>query len=216
LNVPSLSLPSLLVGIAGGSGSGKTTLARAVAEAMPPGFAVVIPHDAYYRDLGHLRFEDRSARNFDEPAALDNERLIEDLGQLRAGRAVTRPNYDFTTHRRQAETTQVHACPLVVIEGILVLAIPALREMLDLKVFVETSEQIRLARRIGRDIAERGRTREDARTQYLRCTQPMHDLHVEPSRCHADLVVSGEDGGAKAVESVMIALHHLLKPGIRT
>jgi uridine kinase len=211
-----VKVASLLVGIAGGSGSGKTTLARAVAEAMPTGFAVVIPHDAYYRDLGHLRFEDRSGRNFDEPAALDNERLVEDLGQLREGRAIARPNYDFATHRRQAETTQVRVCPVVVVEGILVLAILALREMLDLKVFVETSEQNRLARRIGRDVAERGRKQKDAQAQWLAFTQPMHDLHVEPSRCHANLVVSGDHGGANAVEIVTIAIHQLLKPGIRT
>jgi uridine kinase len=187
-----------------------------VVEAMPPGFAVVIPHDAYYRDLGHLRLEDRCGRNFDEPAALDNGRLIEDLGRLREGLAIARPNYDFSTHTRLTETTQVPACQVVVIEGILVLAIPTLRESLDLKVFVETSEQIRLARRIGRDIAERGRTQKDARIQCLRFTQPMHVLHVEPSRGHADLVVSGEGDRAKAVESVTIAIHHLLKPGIRT
>lgn len=207
-------MAALLVGIAGGSGSGKTTLAKGVAEAMPLGHVVVIPHDAYYRDLGQLSFEDRIGCNFDEPAALDNERLVEDLGQLRVGQAIARPKYDFATHTRLAETTQVAASPVVIVEGILALAIPALRELLDLKVFVDASEPTRLARRIGRDMAERGRTREGAEAQYVRLTRPMHDLYVEPSRGHADLVVSGEVGAAQAVESVTIAIHRLLKPRI--
>ena len=208
-------MTSLLVGIAGGSGSGKTTLAEGLVTTLPPGQAVVIPHDAYYRDLGHLAFEQRAQCNFDEPAALDNERLLEDLAQLRAGRTIARPNYDFATHTRLRETTRVPACPVVIVEGILVLAIPALRGLLDLKVFVETSEQTRLARRIERDMAERGRTREASEAQYFRRTRPMHSLHVEPSRCHAELVVSGEDIGGQSVESVTIAIHRLLKLGMR-
>ena len=210
-----MSVASLLVGIAGGSGSGKTTLAMGVAEAMPPGQVVAIPHDAYYRDLGHLAFEERVGCNFDEPAALDNERLVEELGQLRTGQAIARPNYDFTTHTRLTETTWVAACPVVIVEGILVLAIPALLPLLGLNVFVDTSERTRLARRIERDVAERGRTREAAETQYVHLTRPMHDLHVEPSRCRADLVVSGEQSGEKSAENVTIAIHRLLKPGIR-
>ena len=210
----------LLVGIAGGSGSGKTTLSNGVVAAMPSGQAVVIPHDAYYRDLGHLLVEERAGCNFDEPAALDNERLVEDLAKLRAGVAIARPNYDFVTHTRLPETTCVVARPLVIVEGILVLAIPALREMLDLKVFVEASETTRLARRTERDMAERGRTRQGAEAQYFRVTRPMHDKYVEPSRHHADVVVSGEGGAvqavARVVETVTEALTGLPKPGIRT
>jgi uridine kinase len=204
-----------LVGIAGGSGSGKTTLAKAVAEAMPPWQVVVIPHDAYYRDLGHLAFEDRVRCNFDEPEALDNERLVADLNRLRVGQAIARPNYDFATHTRLVETTRVNTTPVVIVEGILVLAIPALRELLDLKVFVATSEPTRLARRIERDMAERGRTREGAEAQFVRQTRPMHDLHVEPSRAHADRVVSGEGSAGLAVESVTAEIRRRLKPGIR-
>jgi uridine kinase len=206
---------SLLVGIAGGSGSGKTTLANGVAAALPVGRVAVIPHDAYYRDLAHLPFAARIRCNFDEPAALDNERLVEDLRSLRAGRAIARPSYDFTTHSRLAETTRVEASPVVIVEGILVLAIPALCGVLDLRVFVETSESTRLARRIERDVAERSRTRESAEIQYRRTTRPMHFLHVEPSRARADVVVSGEDGPEQAVERVTIAIRRLPKPGIR-
>ena len=210
-----MSVAALLIGIAGGSGSGKTTLARGVATAMRSEGVVVIPHDAYYRDLSHLPFADRIGRNFDEPSALDNERLVRDLVELRAGRAIALPSYDFATHARLAETTRVAASPVVIVEGILLLAIPALREMLDLKVFVETSASTRQARRIERDVAERGRTREGAATQFHGITEPMHDLHVGPSRCHADLVVSGENGGPQVVESVTMAIRELLKPGIR-
>jgi uridine kinase len=205
---------SLLVGIAGGSGSGKTTLAQAVAEALPPGQAVVIPHDAYYRDLGHLTFEERVRCNFDEPAALDNQRLAADLNRLRAGQAIARPNYDFATHTRLAQATRVAAAPVVIVEGILVLAIPALGALLDLKVFVATSEPIRLARRIERDMAERGRTHAGAQAQYARQTRPMHDLYVEPSRSHAQVVVSGEISIGQAVQSLTVAIRQLLKPGI--
>jgi uridine kinase len=206
---------SLLVGIAGGSGSGKTTLAKALAEALPLGQVAVIPHDAYYRDLGHLAFEDRVRCNFDEPAALDNEGLAADLHRLRAGQPIARPTYDFTTHTRLAETTRVEATPVTIVEGILVLAIPALGALLDLKVFVATSEPIRLARRIERDRAERGRTREGAEAQYLRQTRPMHDLYVEPSRGHAHLVVSGDIGVGQAVERVTAEILRRLRPGIR-
>jgi len=208
-------MASLLVGIAGGSGSGKTTLAKALAEALPPGQVVVIPHDAYYRDLGDLAYDDRVRCNFDEPAALDNQRLAADLNKLRAGQTIARPNYDFTTHTRLAETTRVDATPVVIVEGILVLAIPALCELLDLKVFVATSEATRLARRIERDMAKRGRTREGAEAQYIRQTRPMHDLHVEPSRGHAQVVVSGEIDAGQAAESVTVEILQRLKPGIR-
>jgi uridine kinase len=206
---------SLLIGIAGGSGSGKTTLAKGVAAALPPGQVVVIPHDAYYRDLGHWPVSDRMGCNFDEPAALDNERLVEDLRNLRSGMAITRPNYDFATHTRLAQTIRVEAGPVVIVEGILVLAVAALCEVLDLKVFVETSEPIRLARRIERDVDERGRTREAAEIQYQRTTRPMHERYVAPSRACADVVVSGEASAECAVESVTTAILRLAKPGIQ-
>ena len=208
-------MASLLVGIAGGSGSGKTTLAKAVVESMAPGQVVVISHDAYYRDLGHLPFDQRAGHNFDEPDALDNERLLEDLRRLRAGKTIARPNYDFTTHTRRSETTLVEARPVVLVEGILVLAVSALLAVLDLKVFVETAEGIRLARRIDRDMAERGRTREGAEMQFLRFTRPMHDLHVEPSRGHAQVVVSGEEPIARTVAAVLVAIRGQQNPGIR-
>jgi len=183
----------LLVGVAGGSGSGKTALAEGVAAALPAGQTVVVPADAYYRDLGHLPPEERARHNFDEPAALEGERLAGDLAGLLRGESIARPTYDFTTHTRRPESVSVPAASVVIIEGIFVLAIPAVRELLDLKVFVAATEQTRLRRRIARDVGERGRTRDSVVTQFETHTRPMHDFHVAPSEAWADLVVSGEE-----------------------
>lgn len=186
----------ILVGLAGGSGSGKTTLAQALVAALPPGQVVVIPHDAYYRDLGHLPRGERARHNFDEPEALDNALLIAQLGDLRAGRSVAVPSYDFATHARRLETTRVAPAPIVVVEGILALAVPALRALFDLTVFVDASEATRIARRARRDQDERGRTLAQVMQQLNQVTLPMHRLHVEPCRQLADVRVSGEDGDA--------------------
>jgi uridine kinase len=196
----------LLVGIAGGSGSGKTTLADGVALALPAGLAVVVPADAYYRDLGQLPPDERSCRNFDEPAALDRERLQADLLSLRSGQGAARPAYDFASHTRLAVPVLIPPRPVVMVEGILVLAMPELRELLELRVFVSTAEQIRLGRRIARDVGERGRNRDSVLAQFERDTRPMHELHVAPSEAHAHLVVSGEADLAEAVQKVVAAI----------
>jgi uridine kinase len=184
----------LLVGIAGGSGSGKTTLANGLLAALPVGQVVVIAHDAYYRDLGHLPIELRSQHNFDEPDALDNELLIAHLGDLRAGRAIACPCYDFTTHTRMGASVQVQPASVVVVEGILALAVPTLRALFDVKVFVDAREETRVTRRLRRDCEERGRTVQSVLAQLSSVTLPMHRLHVAPTRTWADIVVSGEDG----------------------
>jgi uridine kinase len=202
---------SFLVGIAGGSGSGKTALAEGVAAALPAGQAAVVPADAYYRDLGHLPPAERGRQNFDEPAALEDERLAGDLACLRRGESIARPTYDFATHTQRSESVSVPAAPVVLVEGIFVLAIPAVREPLDLKVFVTASEPTRLARRIARDVGERGRTRDSVLAQFEQTTRPMHDRHVAPSAAWADLVVSGEGGLAQAVARV--AAHILRRLG---
>lgn len=187
-----MSSEALLVGIAGGSGSGKTTLARAVAQAFGEATAVVIPHDAYYRDRAHLALEERAQCNFDEPSALDNERLIADLGCLREGRSILLPQYDFANHVRRPDSVAVAPRPLVIVEGILVLAVDDLRPLFDLRVFVDAAPETRLARRISRDQAERGRSLESVVAQYERTTLPMHERFVAPSRQYAQLIVSGE------------------------
>lgn len=196
----------LLIGIAGGSGSGKTSLADGVALALPAGRAVVIPADAYYHDLGHLPPGERARRNFDEPAALDRDRLQADLLCLRAGRGAARPAYDFASHTRLPEPVWIPPRPVVIVEGIMVLALPELRELFELRVFVAASEQIRLARRIARDVGERGRNPDSVLAQFGQHTRPMHELHVAPSETHAHLVVSGEVDLAHGVQKVVAAI----------
>lgn len=187
---------SLAVAIAGGSGSGKTTLARAVAAAWRDRCAV-IDHDSYYRDLGHLDPAARAAVNFDHPDALDNELLRQHLGRLQRGLAVDRPVYCFATHTRQLVTQRVEPRQIVLVEGILLLAVPELRRAFDLRVFVDVPADVRALRRVCRDVGERGRTPESVLRQWTATVRPMHEQFVEPARAAADLVISGE-----------AALHH--------
>jgi uridine kinase len=179
----------LVVGIAGGTGSGKTTVAQRLERAMPPGRCVMIEHDAYYCDQGHLSPDERAAINYDHPSSLESALLAAHLRDLRAGREVEVPIYDFATHTRRAETRPVAPARVVLVEGILVFAEPALREQMDIKLFVDTDPDIRLMRRIRRDLEERGRTFQSVRDQYYATVRPMHIEHVEPSRRWADLII---------------------------
>jgi uridine kinase len=206
-------LAAVLVGIAGGSGSGKTTLAQAVAQAFGDATAVVIPHDAYYRDLAHLSFEERARHNFDEPAALDNERLIEDLGCLRRGDSIELPQYDFTNHVRSRGSFNIAPRPLVIVEGILVLAVDELRALFDLCVFVDASTETRLHRRIVRDQVERGRSPESVVAQYERTTLPMHERFIAPSRQYAQLLVSGEIELENTTATIVTCLRRCMRQG---
>ena len=179
----------VVVGIAGGSGSGKTTLAERVAARLPGGTAIRISHDAYYRDLSHLPFQERAAWNFDHPDSLESELLARHLEELRQGRRIVCPEYDFGTHTRRSGGLPVDPAPVVLLDGVLVLAVNEIRTRLDLAVFVETHPDVRLSRRIRRDIRDRGRTRHSVVDQWDSTVQPMHDTFVAPSRAHADLVI---------------------------
>ena len=179
----------LVVGIAGGTGSGKTTVAQKLAAAMPPGRAVLIEHDAYYRDRSDLTHSERAAINYDHPESLESELTATHLRALRAGHAIEAPIYDFATHLRRAETRHVPPAPVVIVEGILVFCEPALREQMDIKIFVDTDADIRLMRRIRRDLEQRGRSFQSVRDQYYATVRPMHLAHVEPSKRWADLIV---------------------------
>lgn len=194
---------TLVVGIAGGTGSGKTTVARRLAAAMPPGRCVTIEHDAYYRDQSHLAPADREHINYDHPDSLDSVLLAEHLKQLRAGRAVEVPLYDFATYTRLLETHRVAPCRVVIVEGILVLSEAVLREQFDIKIFVDTDADIRLMRRIRRDLEQRGRTFQSVRDQYYATVRPMHLLYVEPSKRWADLIIP-EGGDNKVALDVML------------
>jgi uridine kinase len=188
---------SLVVGIAGGTGSGKTTVAHKLAAAMPEGRCVTIEHDAYYRDQSHLPIEERATINYDHPAALESSLLAEHLCELRAGRPVEVPIYDFATHTRRADKRRVLPAPVIIVEGILVFAEAALREQMDIKIFVDTDADIRLMRRIRRDLELRGRTFQSIRDQYYATVRPMHIEYVEPTKRWADLIVP--EGGDNRV-----------------
>jgi uridine kinase len=179
----------LVVGIAGGTGSGKTTVANKLAAAMPAGRCVTIEHDAYYRDQQHLTFEERTKVNYDHPASLESSLLASHLRALRAGEPVDVPIYDFATHTRADRTRRVVPAPLIIVEGILVFAEAALRDQMDIKIFVDTDADIRLIRRIRRDIEARGRTFQSVRDQYYATVRPMHIEYVEPTKRWADLIV---------------------------
>ena len=193
----------LIVGVAGGTGSGKTTVAHKLASAMPAGRCVTIEHDAYYFDQGHLPPEERALINFDHPGSLESSLLAEHLRELRAGRAVDVPNYDFATHTRLPDRRHVAPAPVVIVEGILVFAEAALRDQMDVKIFVDTDADIRLMRRIRRDLEQRGRTFESVRAQYYATVRPMHIEHVEPSKRWADLIVP-EGGDNKVALEVLL------------
>ena len=187
----------LFVGIAGGTGAGKTTVARNVTAALPPEKVAVLSHDAYYKPRPNLTTEERELLNFDHPSALDNELLAKHLDTLRAGQPIELPIYDFTTHLRRNEFLRVDPAPVVILEGILVLSDPRIRARLNIRVFVETDADIRVFRRIRRDIETRGRTFEQVRQQYYQTVRPMHLEFVEPSRRFADLIIP--EGGENAV-----------------
>ena len=192
----------LLVGVAGGSGSGKSTIARSLVEALPSQHVTAIEHDAYYKDVGHLSYDERARINFDHPESLDNELFCQHLDDLRAGRSVQRPRYDFATHTRMPETDRLDPSPIIVVEGILVLALPAIRERLDVKLYVDTDADIRLMRRIRRDLEQRGRTFAQVRQQYYESVRPMHLAFFEPSKRFADIIIP--EGGQNRVAREMI------------
>jgi uridine kinase len=200
----------IAIGIAGGTGSGKTTVARKIVEALPKGRAVLVQHDWYYLDRSHLSAEARSGINFDEPAALDNGQLASDLRALKAGTAVDCPSYDFATHTRRKDSVRVEPRSVVVVEGILLFAVPELREVFDLRLFVDTDDDIRLLRRIRRDVEDRGRDIASIERQYCDSVRPMHQLHVEPSRRHAHLIIPEGGENAPALEVIVGRLLHVL------
>ena len=194
---------NLIIGICGGTGSGKTTVAKSILEAISPGDVVFIQQDSYYRNLKDLPLDYRNIANFDHPDALDNDLLVNHIRKLKAGEAVDLPIYDFRTHTRRNETLSVEPKPIVIVEGILIFADPRLLEQLDIKVFVDTPDDIRFIRRLRRDIAERGRTVESVIEQYLATVRPMHMQFVEPSKRYADVIIP--EGGHNLVSVDLIS-----------
>jgi len=187
----------ILVGVAGGSGSGKTTVVEEILRSLHPFPVSVIHHDAYYRDLADRPFQERAEVNFDHPDALETELLVEHLTALRGGRGVEVPVYDFSTHTRTDRVQRVEATGVIIVDGILVLAEPRLRSLLDIKVFVDTDADIRFIRRLRRDMRERGRSLESVVEQYTKTVRPMHLAFVEGSRAFADIIIP--EGGRNQV-----------------
>ena len=201
---------SVVIGIAGGSGSGKTTVQRRIMERFGTRRIALLDHDAYYRDLAHLAPEQRARFNFDHPDALESGLMVQHLDALLAGRAVEKPTYSFETHSRLDATETVEPRPVVLVDGILVLAEPELRERMDVKLYVDAPDDVRLMRRIERDLHERGRSIDSVLEQYRRTVRPMHLEFVEPSKRHADVIIPRGGRNQVAIDMVIARVQSLL------
>ena len=179
----------LIIGVAGGSGSGKTTVVREIVRKMGRQDVTVLHHDSYYRDVQHLPYEERVKINYDHPDSLETSLLIRHLHQLNAGESVDVPTYDFTAHQRAATTERAEPRKVIIVDGLLILWDGDLRELMDIKVFVDTDADLRFIRRLSRDIEERGRSAESVIEQYLNTVRPMHLEFVEPSKRYADIII---------------------------
>ena len=191
----------LVIGIAGGTGSGKTTLMNNLIQRFGD-VVTVLSHDNYYRRLDHLTFEERTKINYDEPAALETDLMSRHLDELRRGNAIDCPIYDFTQHNRSADTMRIIPRQVIIVEGILIFENKELRDLMDIKIFVDTDADVRLCRRIKRDVNQRGRSLDSVLKQYQTTVKPMHEKYVEPSKKYADLVVP--EGGKNYVALDMI------------
>ncbi len=187
----------LVIGICGGTGSGKTTVTDRIISTLSHESVLVLQQDHYYRDLPHLPLEQRARQNFDHPDSLDTPLLVEHVRQLREGRAIERPTYDFAKHEREMRTLHLEPHPAIIVEGILVFESKSLRELMDIKIFVDTDADLRFIRRLGRDVRERGRTVESVIEQYLATVRPMHMEFIEPYRRYADIIIP--EGGHNEV-----------------
>ncbi len=199
-----------IIGIAGGTGSGKTTVVKKIAEALPPHYVVVVPLDSYYNDTSNMTDEERSLINFDHPDAFDWKLLIKQVNELRNGNAVEQPTYSYLISNRLKETIHVEPRPVIIIEGIMTLLNKKLRDMMDLKIFVDTDSDERLIRNIRRDTQERGRTVDMVIDRYLDVLKPMHEQFIEPTKKYADLIIPqggsnliGIDIVCKYIESII-------------
>ena len=194
--------PPLVIGIAGGTGSGKSTVAKVIIDRVGANHIALLPHDAYYKDLAQLAPAQRATINFDHPDSLETSLLVEHIKLLKDHHSIELPVYDFKTHTRTHKTIHLEPQPVILVEGILILAEPSLRELFDVKIFVDTDADIRFIRRLERDIAERGRTSTSVITQYMTTVRPMHMEFVEPSKRYADVIIP--EGGLNTVAMDMV------------
>jgi uridine kinase len=208
--MPSRTNP-LVIAIAGGSGSGKTTVASEILKRVGGDRIAYLPHDAYYRDLKDLPPNQRASINFDHPNSLETSLLSEHIKQLKNGEPVDLPLYDFTTHTRTKQTIRIEPQKVVIVEGILIFAEQSLRELFDIKIFVDTDPDLRFIRRLHRDITERGRTTESVIKQYLNTVRPMHLEFVEPSKRYADVIIPEGGFNTVALDMVISRIENMLK-----
>lgn len=204
----------LVIGIAGGTGSGKTTVANVILERVGAKRIAYLPHDAYYKDLSDLPPAQRALVNFDHPNSLDTELLIQHIQTLKEWRAIELPVYDFKTHSRTSQTIHIEPQPVILVEGILIFADPTLRQLFDVKIFVDTDADIRFIRRLQRDITERGRTTESVIQQYLTTVRPMHLEFVEPSKRYADVIIPEGGLNTVAMDMVVARIEALLSQAV--
>ncbi len=203
---------AVMIGVAGGTGSGKTTVAEAIVARIGASRIASLQHDSYYRDLAGWSREALLHHNFDHPDALESELLAQHMRELKAGRAIEVPVYDFTVHARTGRTRRTEPRSVVLVEGILIFAEPALRELFDIKIFVDTDPDLRFIRRLRRDLTERGRTVESVITQYMETVRPMHLEFVEPSKRWADLIIPEGGFNAVALDVVCARVEALVQP----
>jgi len=203
----------VIIGVAGGTASGKTTVSDAILERVGRQHIIYLQHDSYYRDLSYLPLEERTKLNFDHPDALETELLVSHLRQLQAGEPVEVPIYDFATYRRSEETRRIEPRRVILLEGLLIFVDKELREMMDVKLYVDTDADLRFIRRLERDIHERGRTMESVIHQYLTTVRPMHLEFVEPSKRYADIIIPSGGFNTTAIEVIVARVERLLAGG---
>lgn len=201
----------LIIGVAGGTGSGKTTVSRVIRNRVGIDRIAYLQHDSYYKDLSHLSQEERNRVNFDHPDSLESSLLIDHLQQLVAGQTVQIPNYDFASHTRMSRTTQIQSKSVILVEGILIFVEPALRDLFDMKIFVDTEGDIRFIRRLSRDIKQRGRDTESVIKQWLSTVKPMHEKFVEPSKHWADIIIPRGGRNSVATDLVVTKIEQILR-----
>lgn len=205
----------IIIGVAGGTGSGKTTVSQAILERVGPSRIAFLQHDSYYHELGDMSLEERAQVNFDHPSSLDSELLARHLDMLCAGETVDVPIYDFTRHTRHADVMHVHPQPVVLVEGILIFSERALRDRMDVKIYVDADADMRFIRRLRRDLRERGRSIESVIEQYMTTVRPMHLEFVEPTKRYADVIIPRGGLNAIAIDMVVARVERLLSDAQR-
>ncbi|MCG3089200.1 uridine kinase [Sporosarcina cyprini] len=205
----------LVIGIAGGSGSGKTSVTNRIYNVFKEHSVVVIEQDYYYKDQSHLEFEERLKTNYDHPLAFDTDLLIEHVGMLLERTSISKPVYDYALHTRSNETIEISPKDVIILEGILVLEDPRLRELMDIKLFVDTDADLRIIRRLMRDIQERGRTIDSVIDQYLTVVRPMHNQFIEPTKRYADIIIPEGGHNEVAIDLMVTKIKTILESGTK-